>query len=87
MLGFGAVGEHALGQIKSQYSVASVVLGVSGTGAVGTLAPTTGLVPAVYGVGSAGLIQASTLQVSPRRVLANALRRLRTLSPRDSQPM
>ena len=87
MLGFGAVGEYALGQVKNQISASSILIGVSGTGAVGTLVPMTGLVPAVYGVGSAGLIQGSTLGANPRRLLANALRRLRTLSPQDSQPM
>ncbi len=87
MLGFGAVGEHALGQVKSQYSASSILIGVSGAGSAGIVSPLTGGIPAVYGVGSAGLIQGSTLGANPRRLLANALRRLRTLSPRDSQPM
>ncbi len=87
MLGFGAVGQYALGQLASETTTSPIVVGVHGTGAVGPLGYVTGTIPAVYGTGAVGFLIPSTLQVNPRRLLANVLRRLRTLGSQDPQPM
>lgn len=79
MLGNGAIGQYALGQL----STSAIMRGVFGTGAVGVFGPITGGVPAVYGTGSIGVMIPSTLQINPRRLLANVLRRLRTLGAQD----
>ncbi len=83
MLGFGAIGQYALGQVGVP---SSSIVGVYGTGAVGTLSARTGNVPAVYGTGAVGTMMPSTLQVNERRLLANELRRLRTLGTQEPSP-
>ncbi len=83
MLGFGPVGQYALGQVGS---TTPILIGVYGTGGVGALDPLTGSIRAVYGTGAVGLLIPSTLQVNPRRLLSNVLRRLRTLGSQDPQP-
>ena len=84
MLGFGSVGQFALGQVHS--GDISIMVGVHGTGAVGSFGPITGSIPAVYGTGAVGILIPSTLQVNPRRLLANVLRRLRTLGAQEPSP-
>ncbi len=86
MLGFGACGQYALGQLTSDFAPSPTVVGVFGVGAAGSLSSATGLVRAAYGTGAVGVIIASTLQVNPRRLLANVLRRLRTLGTQDPAP-
>ncbi len=84
MLGFGATGQFAIGQVASGH--ASVMVGVHGTGDVGAFFPITGSIPAVYGTGAVGVMIPSTLQINYRRLLANVLRRLRTLGTKDPAP-
>ncbi len=84
MLGFGATGQFALGQVQA--GNISVMVGVHGTGAVGIFGPITGGVPAVYGTGMVGVLIPSTLQINTRRLLANVLRRLRTLGTQEPSP-
>lgn len=86
MLGFGATGQFALGQIRTAGSPTTIIIGVYGTGAVGAFSASTGTVPAVYGTGMVGALIPSTLQINPRRLLANVLRRLRTLGAQDPAP-
>ncbi len=86
MLGFGATGQFALGQVKSSQNPSPVLHGVSGRGIAAALSASTGTIPSVYGTGAVGIMIASTLQVNPRRLLANVLRRLRTLGTQDPAP-
>ncbi len=79
MLGFGSVGQYALGQLSSTSNPSPVVVGVYGAGFVGALTPLTGNIQSVYGTGAVGIIVPSTLQADSNRVLASTLRRLRTL--------
>ncbi len=81
MLGFGAVGQYALGQFKSGINTSTIVVGVYGSGFVGSLSSVTGSISAVFGTGVVGTMIPSTLQVNSRRILTNTLRRLRTLGP------
>jgi hypothetical protein len=83
MLGFGATGQYALGQVSHP---GAVLIGVYGTGVAATLSASTGTVPSVYGTGAVGVIIPSTLQINPRRLLANVLRRLRTLGAQNPSP-
>lgn len=83
MLGFSSLGQYALGQVSQP---SAIVIGVYGTGAVGGLTSLTGSIRAVYGTGAVGRLTPSTLQVNPRRLLSNVLRRLRTLSSQGPDP-
>ena len=86
MLGFGATGQLALGQLRGGGTGNPILIGVYGTGSVGGIGGISGSIPAVYGTGAVGLILPSTLQVNPRRLLANVLRRLRTLGAQEPSP-
>mgnify|MGYP001611612022 CR=1 FL=1 len=87
MLGFGATGQYGLGEFATTYFPSPILVGVGGDGAAGELVPVTGSIPAVYATGAVGSMIPSTLQVNPRRLLSNVLRRLRTLGSQDPQPM
>jgi hypothetical protein len=84
MLGSAPLGKFALGQVGSNPSV--IVVAVAGTGAVGGISPTTASVPGVFGTGVAGTIVPSTLVINPHRLLANVIRRTRTLGRLVANP-
>ncbi len=83
MLGFGATGQYALGQVSHP---GAVLVGVHGIGTAEPLSASTGSIPSVFGTGAVGVMLPATLQVNPRRVLTNVLRRLRTLGTQDPSP-
>ena len=86
MLGFGATGQFALGQFAGTGTASTILVGVEGTGFIGTLGIVTGGIPAVFGTGAVGIIVPSTLTVNLKRLLANTVRRLRTLGINDPRP-
>mgnify|MGYP001562301443 CR=1 FL=1 len=83
MLGLGAIGQYALGQASHP---GTVLAGVYGTGVAESLSASTGSIPSAYGTGAVGIMIPATLQVNPRRILTNVLRRLRTLGTQDPSP-
>ncbi len=83
MLGFGATGQFALGQTSHP---GAVIVGAFGTGVASALSASTGSIPSVFGTGAVGVMLPATLQVNPRRILTNVLRRLRTLGTQDPSP-
>lgn len=72
---------------SGQQLAQTILVGVSGTGGVGSLSSATGTIPSVYGTGRVGIIVPSTLMANPRRTLSNVVRRLRTLSSQDPAPI
>ena len=84
LLGQNSLGKFGLGDFGSNPKV--TLSGVFGTGVAGSIFPSTGAIPAVFGTGAVGTLRASTLNVNPHRLLANVLRRLRTIGRSVANP-